>query len=212
MGKHDNFIDQIRYRLTQPLPGRDAQLKMAFSRRAEELRLNPNPPADARVACVTLLLWENNQDWHTVMIQRPANPHDRHGGQVSFPGGKQEKEDASLRHTAIRETHEELGVAPEQLEMLGQLTELYIPVSNFLVHPFVALLSGEPRFIPQPGEVESILTPSLDHFRQAENKGLKELVVGTGVLLKDVPCYMVEERAVWGATAMIMSEFLAVLG
>jgi hypothetical protein len=80
------------------------------------------------------------------------------------------------------------------------------------VHPFVALLSGEPRFIPQPGEVESILTPSLDHFRQAENKGLKELVVGTGVLLKDVPCYMVEERAVWGATAMIMSEFLAVLG
>ncbi len=211
MGDKAVFIEQIRERLSQPLPGRDAQLRMAFARRAEELRLNPVTPLGARVACVTLLLWQNEQDWHTVLIQRTTNPLDMHSGQVSFPGGKFEKSDLSLSHTAQREAQEEIGVAADQLEMIGQLTELYIPVSNFIVHPFVGVLSGAPNFSPQPGEVETILTPALKHFQQAENKGFKELVVGTGILLKDVPCYIVEERAVWGATAMIMSEFLELL-
>jgi 8-oxo-dGTP pyrophosphatase MutT (NUDIX family) len=209
MGHKDDFLERLRYNLAQPLPGRDAQLKMAFSRRAEELRLNPNPPENAKVACVTLLLWQQQQEWRTVMIQRTANPHDRHSGQVSFPGGKHESSDNSLQHTALREAEEEIGVASHQIEILGALTELYIPVSNFIVHPFVGVLSSEPRFLPQPGEVESILTPTVHHFLEPSNISYQELVVGTGIRLKDVPCYVVEDRKVWGATAMIMSEFLA---
>ena len=204
-------IEELRYRLTQPLPGRDAQLRMAFAQRAEQLRLHPTTPDNARIACVTVLLWQNNLDWHTVLIQRTANPLDRHSGQVSFPGGKHEQSDGSLAHTALREAEEEIGIASSQMEILGGLTDLYIPVSNFIVHPFVGLLSGEPQFLPQPGEVESILTPPVKHFQQEENKVFRELVVGTGILLRDVPCYLVEGRAVWGATAMIMSEFLEIL-
>ncbi len=211
MGNNDLSIDDIRYRLTQPLPGRDAQLRMAFSQRAIALKQNPYHPDNARIACVTLLLWENNLDWHTVLIHRTTNPLDRHSGQVSFPGGKQDKSDESLAHTALREVEEEIGISSSQIEILGALTDLYIPVSNFIVHPFVGLVTGTPQFSPQPGEVDSILTPSIQHFQQAENKGFKELVVGTGVLLKDVPCFLVEERAVWGATAMIMNEFLEIL-
>jgi len=205
-------IDEIRYRLSQPLPGRDAQLRMAFSQRAIALQQNPYHPGNARIACVTLLLWQNDSDWHTVLIQRTANPLDRHSGQVSFPGGKHDQGDESLTHTALREAEEEIGIPPSQLEILGALTDLYIPVSNFIVHPFVGVLTGLPQFSAQPGEVDSILTPSIQHFQQAENKDFKELVVGTGILLKDVPCYLVEGRAVWGATAMIMSEFLEILG
>lgn len=211
MGAKDTFIDHIRHRLSQPLPGREAQMRMAFARRAEELRLNPTTPDHARVACVTLMLWQKADDWHTVLIQRTHNPQDRHSGQVSFPGGKHEKNDGSLRNTALREAQEEVGVPANQVEVLGQLTELYIPVSNFIVYPFVGVLSGAPQFSAQPGEVETILTPALKHFQQPENKDFKELVVGTGILLKDVPCYLVDGRAVWGATAMIISEFLEML-
>ena len=205
------MIEHIRQRLTQPLPGQDAQLKMAFAHRAEQLRLHPSPPDDARVACVTLLLWQNNQDWHTVLIQRTTNPMDRHSAQVSFPGGKKDSGDKTLIDTALREAHEEIGIEPNHVEILGQLTELYIPVSNFVVFPFVGVLFGTPTFLPHPGEVEAILTPRLNHFQQAENKAFKELVVGTGTLLKDVPCYVVEGRTVWGATAMILSEFMEIL-
>ena len=89
------FIEQIRLRLSEPLPGRDAQLRMAFARRAEELRLNPATPEGARVACVTLMLWQKNNDWHTVLIERTKNPLDRHSGQISFPGGKHDSSDGS---------------------------------------------------------------------------------------------------------------------
>ena len=101
---------------------------------------------------------------------------------------------------------------PEQIELLGRLTELYIPVSNFVVHPFVGVLTEQPSFLPQPGEVEKIMTPPIRHFQEEQNKSTRELVVGTGALLKDVPCYVVEEKAVWGATAMILSEFLELIG
>lgn len=211
MESSHSFIRHIRHRLKQDLPGRDAQMRMAFARRAEELKLNPTTPQGAKVACVTLMLWQNQADWHTVLIQRTQNPLDRHSGQVSFPGGKHEQNDESLSQTALREAQEEVGVEPAQVEILGQLTELYIPVSNFVVYPFVGLLSGKPQFTPQPGEVDTILTPPVSHFQQEENKDFKELRVGTGILLKDVPCYLVEGRAVWGATAMIISEFLEIL-
>jgi hypothetical protein len=112
---------------------------------------------------------------------------------------------------ALREAHEEVGVSPLQVEILGRLTELYIPVSNFVVHPFVGVLLGPPDFTPQPGEVEAILTPSLTLFSQFENRKVTDLTVGQGIKLTGVPYFEVEGRAVWGATAMILSEFLEVM-
>ncbi len=207
----DPFIEQLREKLAGPLPGREAQYKMAFKRRVEELRLNPLPPPDAKIASVLNLLHHHNGTWRTLLIQRTMNPRDRHSGQVSFPGGRYEKSDADLANVALRETHEEVGVSPLQVEMLGRLTELYIPVSNFVVHPFVGVLLGSPDFRPQPGEVESILTPALTVFSRPENRKMADLTVGQGIMLKDVPYFDVEGRMVWGATAMILSEFLELL-
>ena len=181
---------------------------MAGLRRLQELGPNPAPPADARVACVLNLLYWQEEDWRTILIQRTENPRDRHSGQVSFPGGRWEEWDGELANVALRETEEEIGVPAQHIEILGRLTDLYIPVSNFLVHPFVGILHGAPEFVPQPGEVEAVLTPSLSVFQSPENLKRIDLTLQQGITLKDVPYFDVHGRIVWGATAMIMSEFL----
>lgn len=206
-----DFIDLLRARLAGPLPGRAAQFKMASTRRLQELGPNPIPPADARVACVLNLLHWQEGHWRTTLIQRTDNPRDRHSGQVSFPGGSWEENDGELANVALRETEEEIGVPAQQIEILGRLTDLYIPVSNFLVHPFVGILNGKPEFAPQPGEVETVLTPALTVFQSPENRKQIDLTLHQGITLKDVPYFDVEGRIVWGATAMIMSEFLELL-
>jgi 8-oxo-dGTP pyrophosphatase MutT (NUDIX family) len=202
------FIHILRTRLAGPLPGREAQFKMAGLRRLQELGPNPAPPADARVACVLNLLYWHEEDWRTILIQRTENPRDRHSGQVSFPGGRWEERDGELANVALRETEEEIGVPAQHIEILGRLTDLYIPVSNFLVHPFVGILHGAPEFVPQPGEVEAVLTPALSVFQSQENRKRIDLTLQQGITLKDVPYFDVHGRIVWGATAMIMSEFL----
>lgn len=198
----------LRDRLSGPLPGRDAQYKMASLRRLQELEFTPAPPPDARVACVLNLLHLHEGRWHTILIERTANPRDRHSGQVSFPGGRWEENDGELANVALRETEEEIGIPAGQVQILGQLTDLYIPVSNFLVHPFVGILEGAPMFTPQPGEVEAVLTPALSVFQASENRKKTDLTLHQGITLKDVPYFDVDGKIVWGATAMILSEFL----
>jgi 8-oxo-dGTP pyrophosphatase MutT (NUDIX family) len=211
MNLQDNLIETLRERLSGPLPGTEAQFRMAFARRAEELRQNPAPPSGAKVACVLNLLHRHEGQWRTVLIQRTENPRDRHSGQVSFPGGRYEESDGDLVNVALREAHEEVGVSPLEVEVLGRLTELYIPVSNFVVHPFVGVLLGRPDFRPQPGEVQTILTPALDTFAGQQNRKMTDLTINQGVTLKSVPYFDVDGRVVWGATAMILSEFMELL-
>ncbi len=209
----ESFINHIKHRLSEPLPGRAAQYKMASMRRLEELGFNPVPPPDAKVACVlNLLHLDAGGHWRTVLIQRTDNPRDRHSGQVSFPGGRYEESDGDLVNVALREAHEEVGVSPLEVQVLGRLTELYIPVSNYIVHPFVGVLLGKPDFTMQPGEVEEILTPPLAAFSNPDNRKMTDLNVAQGVTLKGVPYFDVDGHIVWGATAMIMSEFLELLG
>lgn len=207
----DTFIEQLRERLSGTLPGTEAQYKMAFRRRLEELSRNPVPPPEAKVACVLNLLHRHQGEWRTLLIQRTMNPRDRHAGQVSFPGGRYEEHDGDLVNVALRETHEEVGVPPQKIEVLGRLTELYIPVSNFVVHPFVGVLTGAADFAPQQGEVEAILTPPLAIFSRPENRKITDLTLHQGITLNAVPYFDVEGHVVWGATAMIMSEFLELM-
>ena len=206
----DSLVDHLRERLKQPLPGRAAQLKMATLRRMQELDTFTLPPDNARVAAVMVLLHRENAgaDWQMVLIERTSNPRDRHSGQISLPGGSWEPSDGSLEAVALRESHEEVGVSPLQVQLLGRLTELYIPVSNFLVHPFVGYIQGRPEFLPQPSEVEKILTPSFRLFFEPEYIKSTDLTVSTGITLKDVPYFDVDGRVVWGATAMIISELV----
>lgn len=204
----DTFIQQLKAALQRPLPGREAQFRMAHVGR----RAYMEAPADARKAGVLALLFPHDSIWHITLIERTAhNPNDRHSGQISFPGGSFDPDqDASLLHTALREAHEEIGIAPHNIEVLGPLTDLYIPVSNFHVFPFVAFMQSRPVFMPQADEVRAILTAPFSFFADEKSVQITELALGNGFILKDVPCFMVEGRVMWGATAMIMSELTAV--
>lgn len=206
-----NWIDKVSTALSGPLPGRSAQMQMASLRRLAELGDTQwTIPDNARVASVMILLYQDPAaHWRTVLIQRTHNPHDRHSGQISFPGGSWDPTDGSLEAVALREVEEEIGVDRQHIALLGRLTELYIPVSNFLVHPFVGHIPHEPAFVPQPGEVAHILTPSVDVFYDHSYRKTTDLNLGQGMTIKDVPYFDVENRVVWGATAMIMNEFVA---
>lgn len=197
--------------MNAPLPGREAQYKMAFAHRVEELQRRLNPPSDAKTACVLLSLWEEENHWRTALIRRTENPRDRHSGQISFPGGRHDQGDLTFANTALREAQEEIGIQPDQVDILGTLTELYIPVSNFSVYPFVGVLKEAPRFQLQPGEVEEVFAPSLAYFQDPSSRSTADVLVGGQLLVREVPCFMIEGRPVWGATAMILSEFLALL-
>jgi 8-oxo-dGTP pyrophosphatase MutT (NUDIX family) len=209
----DKFIARLSDRLAGPLPGRAAQYKMASMRRMEELGNLVEVPDHAVIACVLILLHQQEDTWRTVLIRRTVNPRDRHSGQVSFPGGRFEESDGDLTQVALREAEEEIGVAPNTVGIIGRLTELYIPVSNFVVHPFVGVLQGDPVFRPQPGEVESILMPPLQIFAAESNRKITDLTLGQeGITIKNVPYFDVEGHIVWGATAMILSELMEIAG
>ncbi len=207
----DSWLEHLRLRLKGPLPGRPAQYRMASLRRIEELGDPPVAPADARIACVLNLLHRREDGWHTVLIRRSTNPRDRHSGQVSFPGGRWEESDGSLVNVALREAEEEIGVPSDRIEILGRLTELYIPVSHFLVYPFVGWLHRPARFRPQVGEVDAILTPSLAHLSAPQSRKVGDIAVGPGLVMPNTPYFDASGHVIWGATAMILSEFLELL-
>lgn len=202
-----DFPEKLRRRLAEPLPGREAQYRMANLRRFVNPKAYETPPDSHKTACVLVLVFPRGEAWHTVLIERTAHPNDRHSGQVSFPGGKWDESDASLWEVAIREAEEEVGVPRRAVQMLGRLTELYIPVSNFLVHPFVGWVSEEPEFLPQLGEVAAIFTPPVGLFLDVAARKTTDIQLSNGLLLTEVPSFEVENRVVWGATAMILSEF-----
>ncbi len=203
-----NLISRLEDRLRRPLPGRAAQYQMAHAVRQD----TPPPPPDAREAGVLALLFPKEQDWHLTLILRQNNkPNDRHGGQVSFPGGKREQSDADLQATALREAEEEVGIDRTAVRLLGGLSELYIPVSNFRVQPYVGFIDHQPTFNPQPEEVQEILEVPFRQFLDNQTRRKKDLHLYPQLVLRDVPYFDVHDQTVWGATAMMISELVAVL-
>jgi 8-oxo-dGTP pyrophosphatase MutT (NUDIX family) len=200
------LIQKIEKSLQNELPGRAAQFKMTnISRTLDDI-----VPSDAKLAGVKLLLFPKQDKLHLSFIQRTAkNPNDPHSGQISFPGGKLEPNDESLLACALRETEEEVGVLPSKIKVLGALTQLYIPVSNFDVYPFVGFLEEEPLFKLQESEVKSVITLPIDHFLNPENLDSTDITV-RNFTMKNVPYFKAENNKIWGATAMILNEFLTI--
>jgi 8-oxo-dGTP pyrophosphatase MutT (NUDIX family) len=200
-----NFIEDLQTRWERGLPGRDFQYQMANdTRQIFKIR---SAAADARKACVMALLIPNTEnDWQIVLIERAKIEGDRHSGQISFPGGQLDADDASLADCALRELWEEVGVPKNKVTLIGQMTDLYIPVSNFQVFPFLGFCAEPVEFNPQVTEVQGILTPSIKHFLDKSNKKYKDIRINETVILQNVPYFDVEGRVVWGATAMMLSE------
>lgn len=204
----DAFIEKLGRALQAPLPGPEAQYRLAHAVR----RTSGPPPASARPAAVLALFYPHRHDWRLVLIQRAtAHPNDRHGGQISFPGGKVEPEDETLAQAALREAEEEVGAPSDQIRILGRLTELYIPVSNYLVHPFVGYLDHVPRLRRQVSEVDAILEVPFREFEDSSNIRLTDIRISEQIFLREVPYFAVQDKVVWGATAMIISELLEVV-
>ena len=200
MGFHSENIKQA---LQKTLPGAKSHRKM----------LPPNRPLTAAAqnrdtikhSSVLLLLFEENNELYACLIKRPTHMK-YHAGQIAFPGGRIEKGETALE-TALRETHEEIGISSEQITILGSLSELYVPVSKFLIHPFVGWITQKPEFIINHDEVEKTVIFPLMRFSNTCEEEELETVSGK---LK-VPCIHYNGEIIWGATAMILSEFYDIL-
>ena len=197
-------VRHLRRRLAEPLPGAALQLGMAPSFREELLRTRP-PDASCREAGVLALFFPREAVPHLLLtVRRDDLPH--HPGQVSFPGGRREA-DETLLETALRETHEEVGLPPDDIEILGPLTPLYVPPSNFCVHPFVGALPYVPDLTPQDAEVAALLSAPLPLLLDPTTRRREPWTLrGQQV---EVPFLAVEDYKVWGATAMMLAELLS---
>lgn len=163
--------------------------------------------AGPRLGGVLLLLYCADDELHIVLTKRPEY-EGVHAGQVSCPGGRHEPPE-TLGDTALRETYEEIGVPPAEVELLGELTCLYVMPSDFEVHPFVGryIGPGRPRFVPDTREVAAILEVPLRLLLDPATRAEEEMELRGGLRLR-VPLFAVGEYKVWGATAMILSEFV----
>jgi 8-oxo-dGTP pyrophosphatase MutT (NUDIX family) len=193
---------------TKDLPGKEAHVKMAPQpldlRRFTTAFVEP-----PKKSGVLLLFYPDEGAVYFPLIKRPQYPG-VHSGQVGFPGGKMEPTDPDILFTALREAEEEIGIDAGKVEVLGRLSDLYIPTSNFLVTPVVGFIQEKPSFVPEQREVARIITTELISLFHPEFRKQTQLAVGGGMYL-DTPYFAVEEEVVWGATAMILSELIQVL-
>lgn len=200
------FIEKLKIRLQQPLPGLEAHSVMASETRLK-LKM-PSPNERTRESAVLIVFYPSDNQIFMPLILRPQ--YDGvHGGQMAFPGGRAEKEDESLERTALREAQEEIGVRVSDIQILGKLTKLYIPPSNFYVQPVVGFMSRKPEFYPDPKEVDKVIEISIEEMKNPAIIGRKVLNV-RGIEV-DTPFYDILDTTVWGATAMMISELLMVI-
>mgnify|MGYP001402777206 CR=1 FL=1 len=166
----------------------------------------PPPGQEARTAAVLVLLYPGPAGL-TVALTRRTNHLPTHAGQISCPGGAADPEDPSLYQTALREAREELGVETEGLEFLAELRTIYIPPSNFLVHPFVAYADHRPSFHPNTEEVEAVLEVPLAHLADPDNLFSEVRDLREGRL--QISYFRFGSDKIWGATALLLDDLLS---
>jgi 8-oxo-dGTP pyrophosphatase MutT (NUDIX family) len=202
MWSREELIELLSAKLKGELPGDRAHFDMTSRARVttnDYLQRGLNH----KLSAVTIGLFYDKQ-WKLTLMKRP-DYDGVHSGQIALPGGKMEPDDATLLFTAIREWQEETGTEIHEAHILGELSKVYISVSNYLVHPFVAVLEDVPIWNPDSREVQRILTPKLEELFSPEAKTTRKIPVGPNMWV-NAPCYLVEEEVLWGATAMIVRE------
>ena len=207
--KHLSFQDWERIIRLLPygkLPGLTSQLKMAPKIRESEIRTlgtGKNP----KIGSVLFLIFPGKDGKaYTILIKR-TQYNGAHSGQISFAGGKIEKTDFDPCAAALREAKEELDISPNEIEIVGQLSDLFIPPSNFLVKTFIGIANETPVFRPNPKEVEKPLIIELNDFFNPSCIAIEKIALQNGYQI-ETPCFLIDGNTIWGATAMIISEFI----
>lgn len=207
MKKLDQFTVELKNKLSEKKPAWEAHRKVMDHRKpVEELSKKLE---NARKSAVLLLIFPIKGLLHTVFIKRPTY-EGVHSGQIALPGGAREAEDLSLMHTAIREAEEELAIKAKPTDIIGKLSSLYVPPSNFLIEPYVAVQKKEPTFKADVFEVAEVIRCPLD-LLLGEDKLLFNQMVSSSRGELSVKGYRIQEHLIWGATAMIIKEFAEVL-
>jgi len=200
-------LNNLDIRLHRPLPGLAAQLRMMPLPPPPGQKTYAEVGDDCLHGAVLVLLYPRGGQTHLVFIRRPLTVV-HHKGQIAFPGGHVEDGETPAE-AAVREAREEIGVDPARLRVLGALTPLYIPPSGFCIYPFVAATDVSPTFVPQPGEVDEIIEAPLADVLDERNRRTETWPFDIGP--RRVPFFAVGPHKIWGATAMVLSEFLEIL-
>lgn len=187
------------------LPGEASHYKLSPLFRIRELKASESYLKKPKRAAVLSIFYPDQFNKTRFVLILRKTYKGIHSNQVGFPGGKVEADDKNLEHTALRETEEEVGIPQEEIEVIGPLTKLYIPPSNFWVYPFLGISDKTPVLIPQEDEVESILEVELDEF--LSDSCLTSRTLSTSYAKNvEVPAFLLCGEVVWGATAMMLSE------
>ncbi len=201
----DTIENILTLELKKKLPGLKSQSKMIAKGRGDFLSLKKLERT--KKSAVLVLLYKENKQVFIVFIKR-AEDGGSHSGQIAFPGGKVEKFDKNFIETALRETEEEIGVSKKPIKVLGKLTSLFIPVSNYDVQPIVGILNKKPKFKRNISEVAEIYCVNLIDLINAKviNKTFKIHNIEISA-----PFYILNKIEIWGATAMVVSEFIEII-
>lgn len=197
----NNFKSFLSEQLLTDLPGKLAHEEAAPYRKVDYDSLDLST---VKKSGVLVLFYKKEDETHLVLIQRPIYKG-THSGQIAFPGGKVEESDKDIIQTALREANEEVGVDINDVEVLGKLSDVYIPVSNFLVTPVVGVINYAPSFVPELREVAEIVELRVGHLIQVETLSLNSIKLSNGLIMK-VPTFEFNQKIIWGATALMLNE------
>jgi 8-oxo-dGTP pyrophosphatase MutT (NUDIX family) len=204
-----DFLEYVPKLMEVALPAQEAHYKMAPLERIESMKNLKIETKNPRTAAVMMLFYPKNGVTHLVLIVRNSY-QGVHSAQIAFPGGKYEPRDQIFANTALRETHEEIGIPPDSIEIMRPFTQMYIQPSNFMVHPFLGICREEIIFNPDTNEVAEIIELPLSVFLG------DDIIVSVNLSTSyaeniSVPAFKINEHIVWGATAMMLSELKEVL-
>ena len=209
----ENFQERIVAFIEKGIPGEKAHEQLLpvkiLNDRNKKFQQKKND-GSFRDSAVAVLLYPHLGSIFCVLTERQKY-NGKHSGQISFPGGKHEKIDINFESTARRETHEEIGFPITKGQLISSLTPLFIPVSNFLVHPYLFFNSERPKLIADEREVQNIIEFDVFDLLSPEIIKIKDMQIEAGIRLKNIPYFDIQNKVVWGATAMILSEVKMIL-